>query len=651
MSFFKKLFGQKKSAPAKPIALSTVPPTAGAKPAASSDPSKDPNMIRVHDAYGREMFITKQQWRDNVLLGNLEENRNHPDNLAGTIIQSLNDGFAADVLPYAAHLTTIDPNPERGHIIHAVTLLDLKRYSDAEAVLLSYIKRHGETGVALTNLAKTYSGRGDDARTLATLWHALELDPNQDNGLGWYEVIHREKHGTAAGLDALRRVASLPGAWRARLWLARERLENRDLPAALSLYEEALALAPKPTPSDLLQQMSGDLGNHAHLPELLRLAEPRFDVAIHGLPVGNNLIKANLDLGRIDAARAVLNLLYAQNRPDWKQHLSFWDTEIAKARVSIADTPTPEKLEVTLLSLSGPIWLPSASPAAELFPAKPSDAPVVAFIGSTAVTPPGGEPHRMQLADGPGRLSRALPLLLAEQVEFRTEATALTLVPWIVKPSAGFVLSGVAWKDDEASAHARRTRPDQKPADHIVITHLDCRSEPWRIDLRLVRTIDAKCLAETSATCPSTDPAQALPALTRDLFAALAAHAETRALPTDRQATAYQPQPSSSYLLRLEQLLAVRTAGMKPEQPTLSGEREIIDGNLQLCLEEPGSVSIRILFAQTLRGLKKVRPDIIPEFRARVNLLQKEKPLPEPAQSVVTRILAETFEPNSNHQP
>lgn len=643
MSFFKKLFGIKTAASPKPPASPTVPPAAGAKPAASSDPAKDPNMIRVHDAYGREMFITKQQWRDNVLLGNLEDNRNHPDNLAGIIVQSLNDGFAADVLPYAKHLAAIDPNHERGHVFHAVTLLDLKRYAEAETVLLGFIKRHGETGVALTNLAKTYAGRGDDARTLTTLWHALELDPNQDNGLGWYEVIHREKHGPAAGLDALRRIAALPGAWRARLWLARDRLENRDLPAALSLYEEALGLAPSPTPGDLLQQMSGDLGNHAHLTELLRLAEPRFDVAIHGLPVGNNLIKANLDLGRIDAARAVLDRLYAQNRPDWKQNLSFWDTEIAKVRVSIADAPTPEKMEVTLLSLPGPVWLPPASPAAELFPAKPADAPVVAFIGSTAMTPPGNEPHRMQLADGPGRLSRTLPLMLAEQVEFRTEASALTLVPWIVKPSAGFVLSGVAWKNDEAAAHARRTRPDQKPADHIVITHLDCRSEPWRIELRLVRTIDTKCLAETSATCPAADPAQALPALTRDLFAALATHAETRALPTDRQASAYQPQPSSGYLLRLEQLLAVRTAGMNPKQPTLSGEREIIDGNLQLCLEQPDSVSIRILFAQTLRGLKKVRPDIIPEFRTRVDLLQKEKPLPEPAHSVVTRILAEVF--------
>ncbi|MDR0353953.1 MAG: tetratricopeptide repeat protein [Opitutaceae bacterium] len=586
------------------------------------------------------MFITKQQWRDNVLLGDLEKKRDRPDDLAGIIVQSLYDGFAADILPYAAHLATIDPTPERGHVLHAVTLLDLKRYADAETVLLHFCQQHGETGVALTNLAKTYAGRGDDARALQTLWRALTLDPNQDNGLGWYEVIHREKDGPASGFDALRRIATLPGAWRARLWIARHHLEQRDLPAALALYAEALDTAPRPVPADLLQQMSGDLGNHAHLPELIRLTTPHYDIALHGLSTGNNLIKAHLDLGQLAAARALLDRLYAQQRPDWRPALSFWDTELAKASTAIADSPAPEKLEVTVLTLGGPVWLPPGTPAAELFPSKPADAPVVAFLGATAEMPPGGgEPHRLQLADGPGRLSRALPLWLAEQVEFGTEAATRTLVPWLVNPPS-FVLSGVIENDTDAASHARHVRPEEKPADYIVVTHLNCRADPWTIELRLVRTIDAACLATASATCPASDPAQVLPGLTRTLLAALDAHAEINASPP---VSAFNPQPSGAYLLRLEQLLAVRTAGQAQASGTLSGERDILDGHLQLCLSQPESVSIRLLFAQTLRGMKKVRADILPEFRSRVNLLQKEKPLPEPAQSVIARIIAETF--------
>lgn len=120
MNFFKKLFGAKKAtpSPAPSTTHSAPPPTAKTL----EDPAKDPNMIRIHDAYGREMFVTKQQWRDNVLLGHLEKLRDRPDDLANTIIQSLHDGFAAEVLPFAAHLASTDPNAERGYVLHAVAL-------------------------------------------------------------------------------------------------------------------------------------------------------------------------------------------------------------------------------------------------------------------------------------------------------------------------------------------------------------------------------------------------------------------------------------------------------------------------------------------------------------------------------------------------
>lgn len=59
MSFLGKRFGPKTPPPEAP----PVP----AAPAAPADPAKDPNRIRVHDAYGREMFITKQQWPGNVI--------------------------------------------------------------------------------------------------------------------------------------------------------------------------------------------------------------------------------------------------------------------------------------------------------------------------------------------------------------------------------------------------------------------------------------------------------------------------------------------------------------------------------------------------------------------------------------------------------
>src|ERR1700691_795861 len=46
-----------------------------------------------------------------------------------------------------------------------------------------------------------------------------------------------------------------------------------------------------------------DLGMHGLLPELLELTEPYFIPEVHGLQVGNNLIKANMELGHLHRAR------------------------------------------------------------------------------------------------------------------------------------------------------------------------------------------------------------------------------------------------------------------------------------------------------------------------------------------------------------
>src|SRR4030095_12130053 len=100
----------------------------------------------------------------------------------------------------------------------------------------------------------------------------------------------------------------------------------------------------------------------------------------------------------------------------------------------------------------------------------------------------------------------------------------------------------------------------------------------------------------------------------------------------------------ASYLLRLEQLLAVRCSGMDGVAPGfLSGEREIVDGNLQLCLDFPQHVGVRILLAHTLLAMKRTRPDIPSEYKEKIALLQKEHLLTEPAHGVVQRLFNEAL--------
>jgi len=621
-NYLKKFFGKKESE---------------AVQAPSSDPAKDPNMIRVFDSYGREMFITKQQWRDNVLLEDIKKAWNEPDELYNMIFSALNDGFRSDVVDAAKQLYRIDPDRSRGACVWGIVLMEEDRLDEAEKVFRDHIEKHGEDGVILTNLAKVYAKRKDDTKAEEILWHALELDPNQDNGMGWYQAIHHERGGEKASQGALRRVAAVPGSWRAQLWLARAALQSRQLSRALDYYYESRSRLGKPVPPDVLMQISGDLGNAGHLPELLATTEPHFDPAFHGLQVGNNLIKAHFDLGQFESARRILDQLYALKRPDWREALSYWDAELAKARLDASPQVEVASVEIAMVTIQGPVWLRSDSPAAELFPAKLHDGPLVSLLGSSAETATNSRRIQHQLADTSGRLSRAIPLFLAEQLEFFTAARTQTLIPWILSDTQGFMLSGVPWSDDDAANYARQSGGS---SDYVVIVHLKTQADPWIAELRFVRTIDAKCLTKLQAEFWPAKPETSVPDLAQQLIAAIASDVEAHVLPTLYTFPIGTQFPY--YLLRLEQLLATRCAAMDGVPAGfLSGERDVIDGNIQLCLGSQDGIPARVLLAQTLLTMKRVRPDILAEFRDKLFLLQKQRPLPEPAQGVVQRMIEE----------
>lgn len=633
MSFLGKLFGKEKPAGQPPVL--TPPPASPPPPGASAT-------MKVWDNYGRIMEISREDWRTKVLPGNFRNAWNKPDELANLINAALNDGFIADSLEPARQLHRIDPQPKRGTLYLAVILLQLKQFAEVEKIIGETIQKHGEEGVLLTNLAKAQSGKGDEALAEKTLWHALELDPNQDNGFAWYQAIHRERGGDEAGDAAMHRVAALPGSWRPQLWLARDALKSRESGRALALYHESLSRVAKPIPAELLMQVSGDLGNAGYLPEILQLVEPHFDPKIHGLQVGNNLIKAHCDLGQLDAARHVLDQLYAQKRPDWKEHLSYWDTELTKARLATGQPDGKEILKSAMLTINGPIWLDPSSPPAELFPTASGQPVRVAFLGGTAEIITNSKRIQQQISDTPGRASRWLPLFLAEQMAFGSNARVQTLVHWLIGESPGFIFCGTSWSDQDAANYARQG--DVKN-DYVVTTHIKPNQEPWTVELRLVRTIDAKCLGTLAATFPIARPEEGLFTFASQLLDLLREQAEIEPIAIPRL---YQVPPSphfGNYLVRLEQLLAVRCAGMDGVPSSyLNGEREIIDGNLHLCLTFPQNVGTRILLAQTVRAMKRARPDILGEFKDRIALLQKEKPLLEPAQGIVQRIFDETLE-------
>jgi hypothetical protein len=147
--------------------------------------------------------------------------------------------------------------------------------------------------------------------------------------------------------------------------------------------------------------------------------------------------------------------------------------------------------------------------------------------------------------------------------------------------------------------------------------------------LRLIRTIDAKCLASIELSSVFADIGDAFRLVARDSLSLLSEHAEIAVTPIPREYVL--PKDLSQYLLRLEQLLAIRiSTTQSADDGFLSGERAMVDGNIALALTNPRNPTTRIVLLETVLALKKSRPEIIKEYRGKLELLQREHPLPGP---------------------
>jgi hypothetical protein len=225
----------------------------------------------------------------------------------------------------------------------------------------------------------------------------------------------------AAGAPA---PAAPAGNVQARLVAARDRLEARDLPGALAVYEEVLT-GPAGDRADVLVTISGDLGASGHLAPIVELIAPRYDADRHGPATGLNLIQAYLALGNADAAQHVLDILFALNRPELEDRLHGFSNAIAEllAAPDAGAAAGPAGAEGTpkigLITVSKPVWFYGLEPlAAQLLPPKGGRLRRIAF---TQLAQPGVVPAAEALRgpeDEVARLSRALPLWFAETFSF-----------------------------------------------------------------------------------------------------------------------------------------------------------------------------------------------------------------------------------------
>ena len=666
MRFFKKIIGKKTNQPSDDVPNTPAPAPEDAAPAADEAPAPEAsapeaetaapqaavpppeaNLMPMIDEQGNQTMVTRPEWRERVLLPHLEKVKDQPDALAEAVLHALQAGFLTDVVEPAERLAQIDTNPERGAVILSVVYRELQRWDSAETVLRQQLEKHGESVNVVFNIGLTQAGRGEHEAAEEAFWRVLELEVNHREASGALLASRHKQGGDAAVQDTLLRIGALPGNWRARLWQARGALDRKDVAAAVELYHEAIAVAGTPVPTDLLMQMTGDLGATGHPDVMIKEAASLLDVDAHGLQGAHNLFHACLHTGELPAARALLDLLFSKQQMAWRQPLGQWESELVQARLAQQAAKAkakPGEGKVTLLVDEGPIWLPERSPASELFTVPVGDVPSIAILGCSADTPQaegGNDGSALRPTDAAGRFSRALPLFLAEQIRFGMQARVRTLSPWMLGEMPAFIVGRQEWTAEEAARHARSVKPE---CGYTIVTHIVAQAEPWRVEARLVRASDAAVLGTAQAELKITEPEAALRTLATELIGLL--QREAKIEPATPPADYVVPAGSEFglYLLCLEQLHVARCHAL-PGVPAglLAGERDFLDATFHLCIAQPENICSRLILTELLRLLRPTRPQVVLEYRERIQLLQNKKPLAGAAQAVLQGIFDTLF--------
>lgn len=232
------------------------------------------------------------------------------------------------------------------------------------------------------------------------------------------------------------------GGVKPRLVAGRERLEANDLPGALAIYEEILASAGDR--ADVLVTISGDLGTHGHVAEIVELIAPRYDAARHGPATGINLVQAYLAVRNPDAAQHVLDILFGLNRPELEDRLHGFSNAIAElmtvpeqSPAARADNPAPaDAPKVGLITISKPVWFYGLeSLASQVLPPKEGRLRRIAFAQLSLPGTKDVAATIEQPEDELGRLARAIPLWLSETFYFSVNYAPVAAIGVVTLPN------------------------------------------------------------------------------------------------------------------------------------------------------------------------------------------------------------------------
>lgn len=575
-------------------------------------------LITAYDSYGRQIKVTRSEWRDKLLQPNLEQSWKEPDKLYGLILSALDDGFVHEVIEASSQLLAIDPDQERSHVLRGIVLMESGQLDKAHEVLQAAVAKVGQTGTLLVNLAKIYAKQGDAETAEKTLWRALELDPNQDNGLLWWLSIQREQEGESGYTRALQKAGSIPHSWRPQLWLAREHLGRGDIAEAKALYEAVLRVDHHN--DDALMMMSGDLGQHGQAKLAIELIAPIFDPQHDDPRAGFNLLQAYLEIGLYDEGEALLSRLYARGLTPFKAHLDHYAAEFHKHRSKESAstvTQVPEPVQFESLVFKVPVWHTSLHNPTWLFSQKPATTARVTCVSFTkrlSQTQKLEQNAHGEREDELGRLTRAIPLYLAESIHYWTDLSSCTAIP-VIKGGGPVVFGADA--DDAALC-------DRFAADSafVLTGQMDDSQKRWQIVFRLWDCAARTCLLEESIETTPEEIGAAVLVFEQRMLTELAA---TRANPLDAFYRRPEHPTMGAYLVMLGQSLTLSLAAndVIPKE-SIWGERNILESPLYMALQQPEAEVFKFLFISDLAKAHHYQSSCVPEFKARTLQLVAE---------------------------
>lgn len=567
----------------------------------------DGEFIDATDNFGRRVRLSRDEYRSRVLPEMLKTHGNDPAQLSQVIVQGLQHGFAKDLVQAANRLAAIDSEPERALSLLSVVQRDAGDLEAARFSLDELQNKRPDSVGARVGKAMLADRAGDTATAETLLFEALGLDPNNPDAVhGWLQVRLKEvgEAGTRAELDKL---AELPNAWRAQLWLARLDLQEEKAAVAAERYRAQLAAnADSPAISDVLLMAATDLVNARQHDLVQELVEPRFTPGRDHPNVGLALLNHLAATGRHADGAALLHRMYVHYGHAIAEQLHPFTGEFDRQRLAaLPQVAPPAQPRVGMFRFELPAFCSALGEPQWLLPQKqPGHKQVLvvalALDGDIAKNP------NQQPPEDIARLTRAVPLHLAEQVWLATPHRGTAALP--VAENGGWALLGRPWSAEQITAQL----PDQERSSTLLVTGaLRVEGDRRRIELTVFDSATKARTGDVTVEGGSNDVGQMLLDAQQKLWPLLGGPADHK--PPVGDAAFWQRYADG---LGQHAALVATAAGAMPKE-RLYGERYIVHWLQTTALQEPRWQPGFWTLASALCVLQQLGSDI-PKEHARI---------------------------------